>query len=67
MYFLLCLPHIYVLLYLFLSLASSVSALQESLAHQLKVTSKDVILLTGKGQLLETHEILGQYDGGTVR
>ncbi|XP_003383932.1 PREDICTED: putative leucine-rich repeat-containing protein DDB_G0290503 [Amphimedon queenslandica] len=43
----------------------NVSALQASLAHQSKVTSKDVILLTGKGQLLEAHEILGHYDGGT--
>lgn len=30
------------------------------------MSNKDVILLTGKGQLLESLEILGQYDGGTV-
>ena len=45
----------------------SVSKLQTSLARQCGVSNEDIILLTAKGRLLDSSEILGSYDGGTVR
>ena len=44
----------------------SVAKLQKSLGHQCGVGSKDIILLTPKGHLLDAEETLGSYDAGTV-
>lgn len=44
----------------------SVAKLQKSLGHQCGVASKDIILLTPKGHLLDAEETLGSYDAGTV-
>lgn len=44
---------------------SNVSTLQSVLGRKCKVGSKDVVLLSSKGHLLDAKETLGAYDAGT--
>ncbi len=44
----------------------SVLALQSSLGRRCGVRTKDIILLSPKGHLLDSKETLGGYDAGTV-
>ena len=51
---------------MFILFDNSVSTLQSVLGRKCKVGSKDVVLLSSKGHLLDAKETLGAYDAGTV-